>query len=392
MEKSANIQHKKGFQKENDAQTCRCPICFNTFLPSNIQSHAATCNGNSVALENRDIDKTELNENGQSKNSASDKKAISSFFKPPLQNKHPLQSIDSTQNEISVKKLKMEGYKENNSSMTSKKDSNCVRRPLADVMRPTGLEHYKGQEDVVGDKGAGFWRPLFQSISKTGADIAAIPSMLFWGPPGCGKTSLANVFSSEISKAQNSKWRFTRLSACNAGVAQVKDEVAKAKNERTFFKRSTILFIDEIHRFNKTQQDALLPHVEDGTITLIGATTENPSFSINSALLSRCRVIVLNKLAPNVIFEILLRALDRLNVTVIKDNEENKSKETSCVFIEEKAVKYLSNVSDGDARAALNCLEISLQLSKESKTAEKRITETPRNGDDLEIRIISIAT
>ena len=135
----------------------------------------------------------------------------------------------------------------------------------------------------------------------------------------------------------------------------------------------------------------MLPHVEDGTITLIGATTENPSFSINSALLSRCRILELNKLAPNITFEILLRALDKLNVKVIKDYEEDESKEFSCVCIEEKAVQYISKVSDGDARAALNSLEISLQYLKERTTNEKQIKNSSRNGDLLEIkRTISI--
>ena len=135
----------------------------------------------------------------------------------------------------------------------------------------------------------------------------------------------------------------------------------------------------------------MLPHVEDGTITLIGATTENPSFSINSALLSRCRILELNKLAPNITFEILLRALDKLNVKVIKDYEEDESKEFSCVCIEEKAVEYISKVSDGDARAALNSLEISLQYLKERTTNEKQIKNSSRNGDLLEIkRTISI--
>ena len=135
----------------------------------------------------------------------------------------------------------------------------------------------------------------------------------------------------------------------------------------------------------------MLPHVEDGTITLIGATTENPSFSINSALLSRCRILELNKLAPNITFEILLRALDKLNVKVIKDYEEDESKEFSCVCIEEKAVQYISKVSDGDARAALNSLEISLQYLKERTTNEKQIKNSSRKGDLLEIkRTISI--
>ena len=135
----------------------------------------------------------------------------------------------------------------------------------------------------------------------------------------------------------------------------------------------------------------MLPHVEDGTITLIGATTENPSFSINSALLSRCRILELNKLAPNITFEILLRALDKLNVKVIKEYEEDESKEFSCVCIEEKAVQYISKVSDGDARAALNSLEISLQYLKERTTNEKQIKNSSRNGDLLEIkRTISI--
>jgi putative ATPase len=142
------------------------------------------------------------------------------------------------------------------------------------------------------------------------------------------------------------------MSACTSGVADVKEAVKAAKNDLRMFKRKTILFIDEVHRFNKAQQDAFLPHVEDGTITLLGATTENPSFSLNSALLSRCRVVPLAKLNQDAVLAILQRAVSAA------------TNHTDGVRIDEDAIKYLSGVADGDARTALNCLQIAVDSAR----------------------------
>ncbi|XP_013392833.1 ATPase WRNIP1-like [Lingula anatina] len=229
-------------------------------------------------------------------------------------------------------------------------------KPLAEQMRPLTLDDYTGQTQVLGSN------KLLRSL----LDAHAIPSMILWGPPGCGKTTLARIIANASKKKNNS--RFVQMSATGSGVNDVKEEAKKAKNELALFKRKTILFIDEVHRFNKTQQDAFLPHVEDGTITLIGATTENPSFKVNSALLSRCKLIVLEKLTAEEIVTILNRALQHLCVEVVgsindakKLVEGNSTTEKPRKFITKDAVKYLANLCDGDARSSLNTLQNAIE-------------------------------
>lgn len=181
--------------------------------------------------------------------------------------------------------------------------------PLAEKMRPNSINDYVGQNHIIGSN----------TILRNVLDKNEVPSMILWGPPGCGKTTLAHIIAAQCkNNTQNS--RFVKLSATMVGVNDIKDVVKVAKNEQKF-KRKTILFMDEIHRFNKLQQDIFLPHVESGTITLIGATTENPSFSLNSALLSRCRVIILEKLDAKDLYQILNRSLATFDAIVI-DNEE----------------------------------------------------------------------
>ena len=172
--------------------------------------------------------------------------------------------------------------------------SSSVFVPLADRMRPRSLSEFVGQSHLVGEG-----RILRRLIESAGN----LPSLVLWGAPGTGKTTLARLL------AEKAKARFIALSAVFSGVKDLREAIADARNERRFGNR-TILFIDEIHRFNKGQQDALLHAVENGTITLIGATTENPSFEVTGALLSRCRVLVLNQLADEEIELILQRALE----------------------------------------------------------------------------------
>ena len=166
--------------------------------------------------------------------------------------------------------------------------------PLAERMRPTSLADFVGQEHLVGE--GRILRRLLESSAN-------LPSLLLWGAPGTGKTTLARLL------AEKSDARFVALSAVFSGVKDLRAAITEARHEREFGKR-TILFIDEIHRFNKGQQDALLPPVENGTVTLIGATTENPSFEVTGALLSRCRVLVLNPLTP-----VEVKAIDRSKCT-----------------------------------------------------------------------------
>jgi putative ATPase len=205
-----------------------------------------------------------------------------------------------------------------------------VREPLAARMRPRSLDEFVGQEQIVGPG-----RALRRAIESD-----RLPSMILWGPPGTGKTTLAQVI------AHSTGANFQALSAVSAGVADLRRVMADAAKLKRVGKRS-VLFIDEIHRFNKAQQDAVLPYVEDGTVTLIGATTENPSFEVNSALLSRSRVFVLQSLDDDNIRTIIERALT--------DTERGLGNEH--VTMQPDALDHLVNLANGDARVALSTLE-----------------------------------
>ncbi|XP_068850360.1 ATPase WRNIP1 isoform X1 [Capricornis sumatraensis] len=227
-------------------------------------------------------------------------------------------------------------------------------KPLADTMRPDALQDFVGQGRAVGP----------ETLLRSLLEASEVPSLILWGPPGCGKTTLAHIIANNSKKHSI---RFVTLSATSAKTADVRDVIKQAQNEKRFFKRKTILFIDEIHRFNKSQQDTFLPHVECGTITLIGATTENPSFQVNAALLSRCRVIVLEKLPVEAVVTILMRAVSSLGIQVLDSSRPadplshggNSSSESS-VLIEDKALDTLAHLSDGDARAGLNGLQLAV--------------------------------
>ncbi|MFA5360371.1 MAG: replication-associated recombination protein A [Candidatus Paceibacterota bacterium] len=208
---------------------------------------------------------------------------------------------------------------------------------LADRMRPNDLSDFLGQDELVG-KG----KLLRQAIESD-----KIPSMIFWGPPGSGKTTLAYII------AQKTKSEFKQISAVSSGLKDLRDILREAEaNKRLGVK--TIFFIDEIHRWNKSQQDALLPHIEKGSIILIGATTENPSFEVVGPLLSRCRVFVLKQLSKTHLFKILKRALE---------DKENGLGELK-IKINDEVVNLIAGMSNGDARIALNVLEYASSLSK----------------------------
>jgi putative ATPase len=217
------------------------------------------------------------------------------------------------------------------------------RQPLAARMRPRSLDEFVGQEHLVGEHG-----PLRRSVAR-----GHLTSLLLWGPPGTGKTSLARLLAAEIGA------QFTTLSAVMSGVAEVRAGLAAAQEELALHGTRTVLFIDEIHRFNKSQQDALLPHVEDGTVTLIGATTENPYFEVNSALLSRLRVWRLEPLVDADVETVVRRAL--------ADAERGLAGSLGPdggVALPDDAFAHLVSIAGGDARAALNVLEGAAALAE----------------------------
>jgi len=229
------------------------------------------------------------------------------------------------------------------------------RTPLAERMRPQSLDEFTGQEDLLG-KGK-----LLESMLGSGI----LPSLILWGPPGTGKTTLARIL------ARSTSADFVYFSAVLSGVKEVRMVVEQAKKLRDSEQRGTIFFIDEIHRFNKSQQDALLPHVENGLFTLIGATTENPSFQVIAPLLSRCRILVLNSLSKKHLRIILQRALDNT------DQGLGNHKLT----IETDSLELLTGLADGDARKGLNTLEIAaaLVLHRNKTAPETSAAITPED-------------
>jgi putative ATPase len=213
-------------------------------------------------------------------------------------------------------------------------DEGNRRAPLADRMRPRTLDELVGQEELLGQGSA------LRSLVASGA----LPSMILWGPPGSGKTTLARAI------ARGSDARFEGLSAVMAGVKEIREVVGRARREKS----RTVLFLDELHRLNRAQQDALLPHVETGTVTLIGATTENPSFEVNAPLLSRCRVFTLRRLHPEALAEIVRSAAE--------DAERGLGRLT--LVLEDEVVAAIAHAADGDARRALGLLEAAAAIHR----------------------------
>ena len=220
--------------------------------------------------------------------------------------------------------------------------------PLAARMRPRTLDEFVGQEQIVGKGHA------LRNMIESGQ----LPSVIFWGPPGSGKTTLAYII------ARSTESYFSPVSAVSAGVADLRKVIEQAKERRRLHNQKTILFIDEIHRFNKAQQDAVLPYVEDGTITMIGATTENPSFEVISPLLSRSRVFILKPLTEEQLRAIVERAL----------NDPERGLRQFNAGITAEALDYLISMSNNDARVALNTLEMAVMSVAPDEKGKRQVT------------------
>lgn len=222
------------------------------------------------------------------------------------------------------------------------------KSPLADRVRPRNLEEFAGQEHLVGPN----------KILRRLVENKELISLIFWGPPGVGKTTLAIIMAGAMDA------HFVSFSAVLSGVKDIRAVIDVAKEQLKFYSKRTILFVDEIHRFNKAQQDAFLHHVEDGTITLIGATTENPSFEVNAPLLSRCKVLVLEQLTKEHLKVIMNNALSG------KERGLGNMK----VEVQENAFDFIADLSHGEARVALNTLEAAVMLAKPNQENKRIVT------------------
>lgn len=321
-----------GLRLRQFIQPCTCvTVQVRYIFQAREMSKCPICNKEATELEiNNHLD------NGCS-SSASKAQKLFSFDSPTSKSSQNSRSNPEISPEISSKRSLTSDSGNVSMAPSKKRRLGLSSVPFAEQVRPYSLDEYVGQEDLIGPKG----------VLRGFLERDICPSIILWGPSGVGKTTFARIL------ARASKSRFVELSATSHGVNDAKKIIDEARNEQKLLNRKTILFLDEIHRFNRAQQDIFLPAVEKGDIILIGATTENPSFKLNGALLSRCRVFVLKKLTH----ENIVTILDR-SVAILSQNRKDDG--LSPIEINKNTLEYLAGLSDGDARIALNILEISV--------------------------------
>lgn len=270
------------------------------------------------------------------------------FFQTPQQ---PIIQAEQDQTEEPNKRMKHSPTQQNKPSFffkpTSKKQQPQTHEPLYERLRPRTLDEVVGQDHLLSSN----------SILRSSIQRKRLPSILLWGPPGTGKTTIAKaIVNSSTTTKDSALYRFVSLSAVTSGVKDVRDAVDEARKVRVKTNQTTVLFVDEVHRFNKSQQDSFLPVIEDGSIVFVGATTENPSFHLITPLLSRCRVLTLNPLQPHHLILLLKRAVSDTEKGLVKSLGFGSCKVD--VSVGEDVVDFIANNCDGDARVALNVLEI----------------------------------
>ena len=334
-------------------QPMECPLCSKTFLSSNIEKHVQSCLDKDIL--NIRNSKENLKRKLDSKQLTLEPKQAS-----PWKKVQPKIGDNSGKNSscIIMSSKPIKNNLDKSLETISTKQSLFFKKPLPELARPSSLKEYVGQTDVIGSHTA-----LFKLLQKN-----IIPSMILWGPPGCGKTTLAHIIENNVKNhniSSESKIHFIKLSATDSGKAELQATIKAAINKQHMFHSRTILFIDEIHRYNKLQQDSLLSAVENGIIILLGATTENPSFVLNSALLSRCQVFVLEKLETSHVKSLLLQALKthlpEIKVVKSDTNSELVHENDDNIFLLEESLDILASLCNGDARTALNGLQIAIQ-------------------------------
>ncbi|CAI9783592.1 unnamed protein product [Fraxinus pennsylvanica] len=302
---------------------------------------------------------------------------INRFFhfqsKPPssikdLNNTHQEEEEDDGQSQSLIPRKKRQKYEEKISNSSPEVAAPPPNVPLSERMRPRVLDEVVGQDHLL----------VKDSLLRSAIDCGRLPSIVLWGPPGTGKTSIAKAIVNSCTTG--SFYQFVSLSATTCGVKDVRAAVDDARKLKQKCNKGTLLFIDEVHRFNKAQQDSFLPVIEDGSIVFIGATTENPSFHLVTPLLSRCRVLTLNPLKPDHVVILLKRAISDMDRGVVRSLYKEMK-----IQVNDNAIEFLSLHCDGDARGALNALEIS------ATTAAARLT-MPRtsNGDGDSLVVITL--